>query len=65
MNRHITAFFVINKENRTVAFGSNLSELQKQFVNIEPKARNYQYYYRKFEKENVFKEGEYTFQRLV
>ena len=65
MNKHISSFFVINKENRTIAFGSNLKELQNQFANVEPKARNYQYYYRKFLKESEFEEGEYKFQKLI
>lgn len=69
MNSHITSFFVINKDNITVAHESNLSNLIKVFSNIEPNARQYMYYYRLFKKDPQFTQTidgkEYHFQRLV
>lgn len=65
MNQNITSFYVVNKENITVAYESNLADFINKFREIEPNARNYQYYYRKFKKSSTFTEGEYTFQQLV
>ncbi len=65
MNKNISSFFVVNKNNITVAFESNLSDFIKEFRNIEPSARNYQYYYRQFQKSSSFQWNEYYFQQLV
>ena len=69
MNKNITSFFVVNFNNETVAFGSNLKELYDNFYKIERNCRNYQYYYRQFQKEPMFNhivnEKKYLFQQLV
>lgn len=65
MNKNITSFFVANKGNVTIAFESNLADFVKVFQNIEPKARNYQYYYREFQKSQSFDWQGYKFQQLV
>lgn len=65
MNKNITSFFVANKGNVTVAFESNLKDFVRIFQNIEPEARNYQYYYRQFQKSSSFDWGDYHFQQLV
>jgi cell division protein YceG involved in septum cleavage len=65
MNKATTSFYVVNKDNCTVAFGSNLKEMVAMFSKVEPSARVYQYYYRQFKAHSTFTEGEYTFQQLV
>lgn len=65
MNKNITAFFVVNKNNVTVAFESNLSDFVEMFQKIEPTARNYMFYYRQFKKSKSFTIGKYHFQQLV
>ena len=65
MNKNITSFYIVNKDNVTVAFGSNLKEFYNMFKNIEPEARNYQFYYREFQKSGSFVIGSYHFQQLV
>lgn len=65
MNKNITSFYVINKDNITIVFESNLKYLISRFNKVEPNSRNYMYYYRKFKKNPVFDEGVYTFQQLV
>ncbi|UII80027.1 hypothetical protein [Flagellimonas sp. CMM7] len=65
MNKNITSFFVANKDNVTVAFESNMADFIKVFQNVEPEARNYQYYYRQFQKGDSFDWNGYHFQQLV
>ena len=64
-NKNITAFYVANKDNVTVAFGSNLKEFYNSFKEVYPDARNYQYFYREFQKINYFEYQEYLFQKLI
>ena len=65
MNKNVTSFYVTNKENKTIAFGSNLKELHDMFKKIEPNAKNYMYYYRRFKEGSSFSVGKYYFQKLV
>ena len=65
MNKNITSFYIVNKDNKTVAFGSNLKEFYNSFKEIESEARNYQFYYRQFAKSDSFTIGSYHFQKLV
>lgn len=65
MNKNITTLYVTNKDNITVAFGSNLTDLYRMFKNICPDARNYQYYYRQFQSVNEFEWDGYRFQKLL
>jgi len=65
MNKNITSFYVANKDNITIAYESNLKDLITMFQNLEPEARNYQYYYRQFKKHSSFEWNDYHFQQLV
>lgn len=65
MNKNITSFYIVNKDNQTVAFGSNLKEFYIMFSNIYSESRNYQYYYRQFAKSDSFTLGSFHFQQLV
>ena len=65
MNKNISSFFVAIKDNKCVAYGSNLSGCVKMLSNIEPKARNYAYYYRKFQESNEIEWNGYFIQKIV
>ncbi len=65
MNKNITSFYVAVKDNHVIAFESNLSDFIANFLKIEPSARNYQFYYRKFQKEPYFEWHGYYFQKLI
>lgn len=65
MNKNITSFYIVNKDNQTIAFGSNLKGFYTMFKKIYPEARNYQFYYREFQKSDSFTIGYYHFQQLV
>ncbi|WP_435416288.1 hypothetical protein [Polaribacter aestuariivivens] len=64
MNKRITSLYVIVSDNKVVSFG-NLKDTITVFQNIEPESRNYQFYYRQFQKSDSFTLGLYHFQRLV
>lgn len=64
MNKDVTALYVFNKNNLTVAFG-NLKEAVTMLAKIEPEARNYTYYYRAIREVDVFEWKGYTLQRLI
>lgn len=53
------------KENKCVAYGSNLSGCIKMLSHIEPKARNYAYYYRKFQESSEIEWNGYFIQKIV
>lgn len=65
MNKGIKSFFVANKDNTTVAFGSNLKDMHDMLLKIEPEARNYMYYYRKFQETNSIQWKEYQIQKII
>lgn len=65
MNKNVTSFYVTNKSNKTIAYGSNLQELHDMFKEVYPSAENYMYYYRKFKESSSFSIGKYHFQKLV
>jgi hypothetical protein len=64
MNKRITSFYTIVLDSKVIAFG-NLKDIHYIFKNIYPEARNYQFYYRKFQKEPYFVWEGYHFQQLV
>ena len=64
MNKRITSFYVIVIKSKVIAFG-NLKDTITTFQNIDPDARNYQFYYRQFKESDTFTLGLYHFQRLL
>lgn len=65
MNENIKTFYVTNRNNETIAYGSNITDLYRRFSKVYPEARNYQYYYREFKKSDKFTIDGITFQRIV
>lgn len=72
MNQDITSFYVINRNSKTVAFGSNLTDLLRSFRKIEPNIKSNQYFRREFirsgEKKmftETINKKKYIFQRLL
>lgn len=65
MNERISKLLVVIKNNSVVAYGTNYQELTTMLSKVEPKARNYFYYYREFKKADSFTWEGYHFQRLV
>jgi len=69
MNQRIKAVYVGVSGNVVKVLNTNLLQFCNQLVNIEPEARNYEYYKREFKKESVLKfvnsEGvEYLLQKI-
>lgn len=65
MNKNVTTLYAVNIDNRTVAFGTNITDLYRMFSKICPDARNYQYYYRQFQDKSEFTWEGYFFQKLM
>ena len=64
MNKRITSLYVIVSNNKVIAFG-NLKDTITTFQISVNEARNYQFYYRKFQKLDSFTINNYHFQRLI
>ncbi len=64
MNKRITSLYTIVLDNKVIAFG-NLKDIHDTFKGIYPGARNYQFYYREFQKDPYFVWEGYHFQQLV
>lgn len=54
MNKDIKRIYIAIRDNNPVAFETNLKNFWERFVLVEPEIRNYDYFYRKFKKENSF-----------
>lgn len=70
MNTNITALYVAITENRAVFFETNLKKFVTELNKLEPKSRNYDYYYRQFDKSDVVqfvnsKDKVYVLQKLL
>lgn len=50
MIRDLKHLYTAVSDNEVVAFNTNLKYFVESLSNIEPEARNYQYYYREFQK---------------
>lgn len=54
MNKDVKYLYIVIKENKVVCFDTNLKNFVEKFLVIEPEARNYDYFYRKFKKDEYF-----------
>lgn len=54
MNKDVKYLYIAIKDNKVVCFDTNLKNFVEKFLLIEKEARNYDYFYRKFKKENLF-----------
>lgn len=68
MNKRIGSIYVAVKDNEVIAYETNLKLFVELVSQISPKARNYDWFYRSFEKSIRFStligEDEYHFQKL-
>lgn len=69
MNKDVKYLYIVIKGNKVVCFDTNLKNFVEKLLVIEPEARNYDYFYRKFKKEDSFEyfleSGKvYNFQKL-
>lgn len=68
MLRDLNTLYVAISDNELVCFETNLNGFVDRFSNIEPKSRNYAWFYRSFRKSNRFEQtiGEkvYYFQKV-
>lgn len=69
MNKDVKYLYIVIKDNKVVCFDTNLKNFVEKFLLIEQEARNYDYFYRKFKKENIFEYKTstnklYNFQKL-
>ncbi len=56
MNKDVKYLYIVIKDNKVVCFDTNLKKFVEKFMEVE-EIRNYDYFYRKFKKEDYF---EYT-----
>lgn len=54
MNKDVKYLYIVIKENKVVCFDTNLKNFVEKFLVIEPEARNYDYFYRKFKRVDSF-----------
>lgn len=54
MNKDVKYLYIVIKDNKVVCFDTNLKNFVEKFHLIEKEARNYDYFYRKFKKEDYF-----------
>jgi len=54
MNKDVKYLYIAIKDNKVVCFDTNLKNFVEKFLIIEQEARNYDYFYRKFKKEDTF-----------
>lgn len=54
MNKDVKYLYIAIKDNKVVCFDTNLKNFVEKFLLIEPEARNYDYFYRKFKKVDSF-----------
>ena len=69
MRSNITAFYVANLNNRTVALDTSLMPFCLSLENLDPRFRNYDFFYREFKKTDsiIFRidDEEYLLQKLT
>lgn len=53
MNKDVKYLYIAIKDNKVVCFDTNLKKFVEKFGQVE-EVRNYDYFYRKFKKENHF-----------
>lgn len=68
MNKDVKYLYIAIIDNKVVAFDTNLKMFVEKFMQVE-KIRNYDYFYRKFKKEDLFEYNTesgklYTIQKL-
>lgn len=54
MNKDVKYLYIVIKDNKVVCFDTNLKNFVEKFLLIEKEARNYDYFYRKFKREDSF-----------
>lgn len=70
MDRSIGAFYVAIFNNEVVIFDTNLKNFVEQLSKIEPEAKNYDWFFRRFKKFGPYfnysiGDKEYYFQKLI
>ncbi|SEL03547.1 hypothetical protein SAMN05661044_01798 [Olivibacter domesticus] len=68
MLQGLKALYIVILGGEAILFETNLRSFVRKFEGIEPDSRNFDYFYRRFRKERIFRlkvnEKEYTFQKL-
>lgn len=54
MNKDVKYLYIAINANKVVCFDTNLKNFVEKFLLIEKEARNYDFFYRKFKKEDLF-----------
>lgn len=54
MNKDVKYLYIAIKDNKVVCFDTNLKNFVEKFLLVEKEARNYDYFYRKFKREDSF-----------
>lgn len=63
MNKNISAFYTANRDNVTVAFGSNLKEMWLMLTD-QGYARSYHWLYTKMKAQSLFTDNGLTIQKV-
>lgn len=68
MLQGLKALYIVILGGEAILFETNLRSFVRKFEDIEPYSRNFDYFYRRFRKERIFKlsvnDKEYIFQKL-
>ncbi|MCL4638969.1 MULTISPECIES: hypothetical protein [Olivibacter] len=69
MLQGLKALYIVIRNGEAICFETNLRAFVRKFEEIEGESRNFDFFYRKFKRERLFKltlsGKEYTFQKLL